>query len=162
MRDLLVRMGAGTVGGLAATWLMQRSMPLAGRLPARLRPPVPARDPGDYMMALAEKRVGRLSKKMHNRGVQGLHWGYGLAGPLLLAGLARALRLRSPGRAMGAGAAMGALVWAAGYVGWLPATGLTPPVHRVHAARSASSLLSHVAYGAVAALPLALASARMG
>jgi len=141
--------------------LMQKSLPLAGRVPRRFRTPMPRRDPGDFMVKLAEGWMGRrLPKNMHTGAAQGLQWAYGLTGPLALAGLGRALKLRSPGRTLAAGAAMGALVWAAGYLGWLPASGLTKPVQKMRAASFTSSLLSHLAYGALAALPLAVTARR--
>ena len=96
---------------------------------------------------------------MHSRAAHGLQWAYGLTGPLGLGALSRAAALDGIGKTIAAGALMGAIAWAAGYVGWLPATGLTPPVHRVPFAKNASGLVSHVAYGAMAALPLALVRA---
>ena len=47
-------------------------------------------------------------------------------------------------------------MWAAGYLGWLPASGLTRPLREQPIGRSASSLVSHAAYGSISALPLAL------
>ena len=56
------------------------------------------------------------------------------------------------------GAALGAVVWMVGYEGWLPAAGLTSPAHRVPLAKNATGLASHVAYGALASVPLAIAA----
>jgi uncharacterized membrane protein YagU involved in acid resistance len=80
--------------------------------------------------------------------------------PLGFSALARRLRLHSPGRVLAAGAALGVVVWGIGALGWLPATGLTPPIHRQKAAATVSNLLGHIAYGTVAAVPLAARHAR--
>jgi len=160
MRNMLIRLAAGAVGGAVATLLMQKTMPLAGKLPEKLRPQMPNRDPGHFMVSQGEKLVGPLSQKVHSGAAHGLHWAYGIFWPLGLGALAEALRLDTPGKRVAAGAALGALVWIVGYEGWLPATGLMPPAHRVPLAKNASGLASHVAYGAVAALPLAFASPR--
>ncbi len=161
MRDTLIKLAAGAVGGALGTWLMLESMPLADKLPARLKPPVPTQDPGHFLVTQGERIVGPLSQKMHSRAAQGLRWVYGVTGPLALAALSGVLGLRSLKRTLAAGAVLGAVVWLAGYEGWLPATGLLPPAHRVPLAKNATSLGSHVAYGAVAALPLALATRRL-
>jgi hypothetical protein len=140
---------------------MTRSIPLAARLPERVRPPLPRQDPGHAMVQRGERLFGALSPKMHTRAAQGLQWGYGLTWPLGLAALSGVLGLRSPGRTIAAGALLGAVVWLVGYEGWLPALGLVPHAHRVPLAKNAAGLASHVAYGTLAALPLALTAPRI-
>jgi hypothetical protein len=162
MRQPLLKVAAGLVGGAVSTYLITKAMGLSSKLPERVRWPAPKEHPGEFMIRQVERLSGRrFSKNMHTRAAQGLQWAYGLAGPIALAALADALRLRSAGRTMVAGAALGALVWAIGYAGWLPLAGLTPPVHKVPVPKSATALASHVAYGAVAALPLALTAPRV-
>jgi hypothetical protein len=160
MRNMLIRLAAGAVGGAVATLLMQKSMPLAGKLPEKIRPHMPNRDPGDFMVSQGEKVIGTLSPKLHSGVAHGLHWAYGISWPLGLAALSELLGLRSPGKTVAAGAILGALVWLVGYEGWLPAVGLTEPAHRVPLAKNGSGLASHVAYGAVASLPLAFVAPR--
>jgi hypothetical protein len=161
MRNLLIKLAAGAVGGAAATALINAAMPHSKRLPARFQPIAPRQDPGDFMVKQAEKLIGALSPKMHSRAVHSLPWAYGMSWPLGLAALSGLLRLRSPGKTIAAGALLGAIVWAVGYEGWLPATGLLPPAHRAPLARNATGLVSHVAYGTIAALPLAIAVPRL-
>ncbi len=158
MRNTLIKLAAGLVGGAVGTLLMTRSMPLAKKLPDKLQPPMPSRDPGHVLVEQGERIVGPLSQKMHSRAAQGLQWAYGMSWPLGLAALSGVLRLRSPGRTLAAGAFLGAIVWVVGYEGWLPAIGLTPPAHRVPLGKNASGLASHVAYGTIASLPLAIAA----
>ncbi|MDB4966461.1 MAG: hypothetical protein JWN44_2150 [Myxococcales bacterium] len=160
MRDKLIRMAAAAVGGVVATYVMRRAMGMSGKMPAQMRPPAPTQDPGHFMVKQAEKLVGRFSPKMHSGAAKSLHWVYGLTGPLVLGALATTLDLRSVRKTLLAGAVMGAINWAAGFAGWLPATGLTPPPHRVPLGKSASGLATHVAYGALASLPLALVAPR--
>ena len=45
------------------------------------------------------------------------------------------------------GLALGASCWAAGYLGWLPALGLMPPVTRQTPAQIAGPLVEHLVYG---------------
>jgi hypothetical protein len=160
MRNMLIRLAAGAVGGAAATLLIGKGMALSSKLPERFRPPSPSRHPCELIVEQGEKLTGPLSKKMHSRAVQGMHWAYGLSWPLGLAALSDAIGLRSPGKRVAAGAILGALVWLIGYEGWLPAAGLVAPAHRVGLAKNATNLASHVAYGAVASLPLAFAAPR--
>ena len=160
MRNMLIRLAAGAVGGAVATLLMTKSMPLAKKLPEKLRPQMPHRDPGDFMVSQGEKVVGPLSPKVHSGAAQGLHWAYGMFWPLGLAALSEVLGLDTPGKRVAGGAVLGALCWFVGYEGWLPAAKLAPPAHRVPLAKNASGLASHVAYGTIASLPLAFAAPR--
>lgn len=161
MRNLFIKLAAGAVGGAIATALLTKSLPLSAKLPKRFQPLSPKKDPGDFIVGQGERLIGRLSPKLHRRAVQSMPWVYGTSWPLGLAALSGALRLRSAGRTIAAGAILGALVWAIGFEGWLPAAGLLPPAHRVPLSKNAGNLVSHVAYGAVAALPLAIANKRI-
>jgi hypothetical protein len=161
MRTVLIRLAAGAVGGAFATLLLRESMPLSQKLPEKLQPPLPSRDPGDFMVTQGEKIVGPLSPKVHSRAAHSMHMAYGMTWPIGLAALSGVLGLRTVGRTVAAGALLGALVWVLGYEGWLPAVGLAPPAHRVPLAKNASGLASHLAYGAIASLPLAIAAPRL-
>ena len=158
---MMLKLAAGAVGGAVATLLLQKTMPLAKKLPATLRPPMPNQDPGEFMVNQGEKIVGPVSPKLHSAGAQGLHWAYGMFWPVGLAALSGALGLRSVGKTVAAGAVLGAVCWAVGYEGWLPAAGLTPPAHRLPLGKNAAGLVSHVAYGTLASLPLALVTRRI-
>ena len=161
MNRMMWKLGFGLVGGLVGTVMMQQMMKVAGRLPERVRPPMPTSDPGDVMVHKTENVVGALPRRMRKIAVQGMHFGYGALGPLALAAISGAIGARSTGKTVMAGTLLGALVWAAGYAGWLPALDLVPPVHKVPLTRSASGLMGHLAYGALAVLPLALAAPRV-
>ncbi len=45
------------------------------------------------------------------------------------------------------GAALGLATWAAGYLGWLPATRLMPPVWRQETKQVLPNVISHVLFG---------------
>lgn len=160
MRNMLIRLAAGAVGGAVATLIIGKGMQLSSKLPERFQPASPKEDPGHFLISQGERLVGPLSQKMHSRAVQAMPYVYGLSWPLGLAALARVLGLHTPGRRIAAGAALGALVWLIGFEGWLPLVGLLPPAHRTPLAKNATNLASHVAYGTVASLPLALSAAR--
>ena len=51
-------------------------------------------------------------------------------------------------RSVPAGTIYGALVYAAGYEGWLPVLGILPPAHRDRRGRVAIMLFAHLVYGA--------------
>ena len=153
-------LAAGLAGGLLGTGLMLAGMKRAGKLPRAWRPVAAAKDPGDFMVSLAERFVHRELPEAAHRGLaRSLYWAYGSVWPVGLAALAGRLGVRSPARALGAGALLGALVWGVGALGWLPAAGLAPPINRQPPRAALSNLLGHVAYGAVAAAPLALETA---
>jgi hypothetical protein len=71
------------------------------------------------------------------------HLGYGIAGGVAFSYFPPLLR-RSPRT----GACYGALIYAAGYEGWLPLLGILPPAHRDNRRRVATMIVSHLVYGA--------------
>ncbi len=161
MRSTLLRMGASLVGGAVATGLALAVMKRVDRLPRPLRPQQPSRDPGLEMISRGERRFGALPAPVKSVGAQLLQWGYGMTGPLALGIVSSKLGVRSPVKTLLAGAGLGALVWAIGYAGWLPALRLVPPVHKVPMQKNAAGLLHHVVYGAMASVPLAIAAPRL-
>jgi hypothetical protein len=71
----------------------------------------------------------------------------------------RAVRRRDLPRTALAGAAFGSLVWAASYMGWVPALGIMPPAHRDRPGRPASMLVAHWIYGVTLGLRTAARAA---
>lgn len=92
MNRTLWKLGMGLVGGLIGTVMMQQMMKASGKLPYRLRPTQPKTDPGEFMIGKGEERVGLLRPAAHKAAVQGMHFGYGLVGPLALAAASRMMR----------------------------------------------------------------------
>jgi uncharacterized membrane protein YagU involved in acid resistance len=76
------------------------------------------------------------------------HVGYGAA-----TGALYGLLTHRTGHAGAAtGAAFGAVVWAASYLGWMPALGIVPAATREPAARNATMIASHLVWGATLGL----------
>lgn len=144
----------GSLGGVLGTAVMQQGMKLAPKLPSEWQPPQPSQDPGEFMISHAEKLAGRsLSPRLHKLATMGLHWGYGTFWATLYAAASKRVAKKGLGRAATLGALMGAGVWAIGYVGWLPAVGLTPPVEEQGRKHSLTALASHMLYGIAAMVP---------
>lgn len=157
MRDGFVSHAAsGVLGGAMGTLFMVQGMKQVDRhLPERLRPTPVRHDPADLVVRRVEALRGRpLRRRTHERLAGSLHWAYGMGwGGLLGLTLARR-RIRSARGTLLAGAALGTLVWAVGYAACLPALRLTPPLHRQGGRHAAASLISHVAFGIVSAVPV--------
>ena len=150
-----MRTAAGALGGLLGTAFIQQSMKMSTKLPDSIKPPMPAEDPGEFMVKQGEKLIGHpLEPSSHGAIAHGLHWVYGGGWAALLGAVAPELRIKKLSHVLGAGAALGAVVWAAGALGWMPATHLTPPVTRQRPLHVFMNLMNHVVYGALSALPL--------
>jgi hypothetical protein len=146
----------GVLGGAMGTLVMRQGLrQVARRLPERLMPTPIRRDPAELVVDRLETMRRRpLTRKAHDALVGALHYAPGI-GYGALFGLATARhKLRSVRGALLAGAALGTVVWAVSYGGVLPATRLTPPVHRQGVRHAGAALLAHVAYGLVSALPI--------
>jgi hypothetical protein len=156
MKKTLLEAAAGIAGGLLGTLLLQQLTRLGGKLPSRFQPRM-HRDPADVALGGAERLARRrLDEQRRKRIKPFLPFVYGVSGPLVLGLTARRLGRGSFARVVAAGTAMGAIVWAAGHLGWMPAAGVMPPIHRQRVEATAQSLLGHTLYGAVSALPVAL------
>jgi uncharacterized membrane protein YagU involved in acid resistance len=77
------------------------------------------------------------------------HFAYGAATGTAYGVLPRPTQ---PARGAIQGAVYGLAVWAAGYLGWLPAAGILPPATRQPARRNVSLILSHLVWGATTAV----------
>jgi hypothetical protein len=145
----------GMMGGLLGAAAIEKAIGLSRKLPEPLHMPELKGNPAEYVVSKVEKLSGGpLPPESHARAVKASPWIYGLAWAGALAGFARPLRMYKPLNAALAGAALGTLVWAADYLGWLPAAGLTKPITRQQPSRLASSLVGHVLFGVVAAIPI--------
>lgn len=145
---------AGAFGGLLSTALLRRSLRASKKLPEAIAPTKPAEDPGEHMVSKAEQIGGaELPRPVHETAAHGLHYAYGTTFPTLLGAVApRFTRWTQP---LAAGAVLGGLVWAIGYAGWLPATGLTPPLRR-QGKHVLMDVVGHVLYGIASAGPIAI------
>lgn len=145
----------GMLGGLLGTAAIQKAMGLTEKLPEPLHMPSMTNDPGQFVVGkMEELRGGPLAPVAHARASKAARWLYGLGWAAGLAALARPLRMHRLPNAVLAGASLGAIAWAAGFLGWLPAAGITKPVTREHPAHTGTALATHILYGIVVALPI--------
>src|SRR5215813_5685466 len=109
MKRLLISAAEGALGAAAGMLLMRKSMPLIGKLPKGLQPDEMKGDPTEYVISQAERAAHRnLPERQRAFAKKSTPWLYGITWGALLGVLAPKLDLRSPGRAIGAGAALGA------------------------------------------------------
>lgn len=140
----------GAAGGFLGTLAIQALMTAGKKWFPRTAPPM-RQEPGKFMVdqvegALPDGVRRHIPKTVESAAAQGLGVGYGLAFGALYA----ALRPRG-GNALLDGAALGLGSWAVGYLGWLPAAGLTPPVTEQSTQQVAGPVVEHLAYGVVTA-----------
>ncbi|APR87445.1 hypothetical protein A7982_12794 [Minicystis rosea] len=156
MRDgFVVHTAEGALGGVLGTLLIKQTMALGRKMPEKLKPPAPSRDPAEVILNRLEGIRGRpLPWRTHDRVSTGLHWAYNIGWGSLLGLAVSGLHVKRPRDTVLAGAGLGALVWAVEYVAYLPGTGLVRPVHKQGAGRVLTSFVTHVAYGVAASLPI--------
>jgi len=136
------RLLAGAIAGAVASAAHTVAM-LGVRCMARgaQREPVP---PVQVTAALARRAGVRPRSAAGLRAAAALlHFGYGAAAGAVYG----ALHPHLPSRPAASGIGFGLLVWAASYLGWLPAAGLIRPATREPLPRNAMMLLAHVAWG---------------
>jgi hypothetical protein len=147
--EFLKRTCLGAAGGLAGTLAIQALMAATKKWLPEAAPPL-RQNPGEFMVDRAERALPAVARRVpeavETAAAQGLGLGYGMAFGAAYA----ALRPRG-GNALLDGALLGLGCWAAGYLGWLPATGLTPPVGEQTAPQVAGPVVDHLAYGVVTA-----------
>jgi hypothetical protein len=142
----LWRGAAAGLAGLAGTAAMSAAMAIA-RLVGLMGGEAPPRQVARNL----EEGLGvrdNLSRPAFEASWVIQHVAYGMA-----AGVAyEPLRGRIPlGEPIPAGLAFGTALWAAGYAGWAPALGLTPPPTREPARRIATEIVTHLIYGTTTA-----------
>jgi hypothetical protein len=148
--ELLKRISLGAAGGLVGTLVIQGLMAAGKKWLPQAAPPMRA-EPGEFMVGEAEAALPaaihrRIPRVAETAAARGLGVGYGMAFGALYA----ALRPRG-GSALLEGVALGLGCWAVGYLGWLPALGITPPIREQTVPQLAGPVVDHVAYGVATA-----------
>jgi hypothetical protein len=147
---------SGTVAGLAGTALIQGVQAAGMKYLPQHMPPI-RQHPGEFMVDKTEeamkksgekgaRTVGKIPEAVEKAVAQALGVGYGLTFALLLAATRPRVR-----HVVAEGSALGLASWAAGYLGWLPATKLMPPVTRQKPVQVIGGIASHLAFGVVTA-----------
>ncbi len=147
---LFERVALGAVGGVVGTFVLQALLKASGKwLPGTTTPM--RENPGEYMVHVAEQVLPsslreRVPKSAEAKaaGVMALAYGAGFGA------LYGALRPRAVSP-LADGVVLGMASWAAGYLGWLPALGLMPPVWRQTPGQVVAPVAQHAAYGVAAA-----------
>ena len=134
---------AGSLAGLVATVPMSATMLLLRRLSPETR----------YAPLPPETVTAQAAADVHLRddlGEEGLkaatvvgHFAYGAAAGAVVAPLAG-----RTSRPVASGVGLGLALWAAGYLGWVPAFGLMRPATEQPAARNALMIAAHAVWGA--------------
>ena len=142
------RLGTGAAAGLAGTFLIQGLLAASQKWAPHTLPPI-KQDPGDFMVERAEERLpeklrGQIPEGLEKVAAKSLALGYGMT-----FGALYAISRPEVKSLLLEGSALGLATWAAGYLGWLPATGLMPPLAKQDPAQIAGPILSHVLFGIV-------------
>ena len=144
----ITRLIDGAISGLIATVPMTLIMHGGHRmLPRREQYPLP---PSEIVQVLGEE-VGieqQISEDQHVAVSLVAHFAYGTTAGAMYAPTLSKLPLP----AIISGIAYGLLVWAASYLGWLPAVGILRPATEHPQGRNALNVGSHIVWGAVLGL----------
>lgn len=143
--SLATRLVLGGTAGCVATLPMTATIrAIHRRLPSHKRYPA---TPRELIDSTADAVGTRLSEEPARDLTLLAHYAYGAAaGALIAAAL--------PRPSLPAGAAAGTAVWAASYLGWIPAAGLLKPATEHPARRNAMMIAAHLVWGGALALAL--------
>lgn len=140
----------GVIAGLVATVPMTLAMKIMHRsLPPEEQHSLP---PREVTMEIADE-VGlgkHLSESQRRKFTIISHFAYGAAAGAVYAPLAGKIS-SSP---VSEGVLYGLVVWLGSYLGWLPMTGIQPPVTQKSPRRVALMIAAHVVWGAAVGLVL--------
>src|SRR5258706_7788845 len=136
----------GAAAGAASTALIQGMMAGTKRWAPESLPPMKD-DPGHFMVKKAERLLSRRARRKVPDAARtvtaaALAFGYGMTFGSLYA----AFRPRDA-KVLRDGAALGTAAWGAGFLGWLPATKLTPPFWRQKPKQVVPNILIHIIFG---------------
>jgi len=139
-------MALGAAAGLAGTFVLQ---PLRAQTQKALPETVPPmrEEPGEFMVEQAEALLPEETREeipssVETVAAKSLAIGYGMT----FGALYGALR-SDGGNLVVDGVALGLGTWAAGYLGWLPALGLMPPVQQQETEQVVMPILQHIVFG---------------
>jgi hypothetical protein len=144
--DWLKRIVLGAAGGIAGTLAIQALLTANQKWLPSTVPPI-RQDPGEFMVekgkdVLPEPVRQRIPQAVETGAARLLAAGYGLT-----FGALYALLRPQGGSPFVDGILLGLANWATGYLGWLPAAGLMPPIWRQKAPQAIVPVAEHVLYG---------------
>src|SRR5438105_12119416 len=140
-KDTGKRLALGAAAGAAGTTLIRGMMMATQRFAPETLPPM-KEEPGHFMVQQAKRALPqdmreKVPAKVEKTAATLLAFGYGMTFGLLFA----AARPRAEAVLL-EGVALGGVTWAAGALGWLPATKLAPPVWKQKPKQVVPNLLS--------------------
>jgi hypothetical protein len=144
--NMTQRLGLGAAAGLAGSVFIQGLLAASQKWAPQALPPI-KQDPGDFMVEKAEELLPeglrqKIPERLEKITAKSLALGYGTAfGALYGTSRPRVKTLLLEG------SGLGIATWAAGYLGWLPATGLMAPVTKQEPRQIAGPILSHILFG---------------
>jgi hypothetical protein len=144
--EWLKRLALGAAGGVAGTLAIHAFRTASQQWLPSTVPPI-RQDPGELMVETGKEALPELVRQhippVVDTGVaQMLAVGYGLT----FGALYTLLRPKG-GAPLVDGVLLGIATWATGYLGWLPATGLMPPVWRQSVPQAIAPIAEHALYG---------------
>jgi hypothetical protein len=147
--EIVTRAAEGAAAGLAATMVLQRVRELDQKTLPSTKAPI-RQEPGEFMVEKAESLLPEDTREQIPEAVETgaaatLALGYGMTFGAFY-GLVRP----QGGNVLLDGAALGVATWAVGYLGWLPAAKLMPPVSQQRPAQVTIPIVEHVLYGIAA------------
>lgn len=144
--SLTKRLTQGVLAGFVGTNIMQVVRTASQQWLSETMPPI-RQEPGQFMIERAEETLPEemsepIPPGVETAGAQSLALGYGLT-----AGGLYGLLRHKDGNVVLDGAALGLSVWSVGYLGWLPASGLTPPPGQQDPKQLAGPIMRHIVFG---------------
>jgi hypothetical protein len=145
-RKLIERLPLGAAAGFAGTLALQGLMAAGKRWFPETMPPI-RKDPGEFMVEKVEESLpeavsARVPPLAETAGARSLAIGYGMTAATIYGALRSGER-----NVIVEGSLLGLGTWAVGYLGWLPALGLMPPLPRQGLKEAVGPLLQHVVFG---------------
>jgi len=142
-RPVAQRALLGAAAGFGATLVLHQVMAASAKLIPDSTPPL-NEDPGKFMA-----RKAKVPPKLEPAAVKSLQLGYGVTAGALYG----AIRGRHAVNTIVDGALLGIAVWAAGYLGWLPAADLMPPITQHTPRQIAVPIANHIVFAVATATP---------
>ncbi|HMB96807.1 MAG TPA: hypothetical protein VKK61_12265 [Tepidisphaeraceae bacterium] len=144
--QLMTRTLLGAAAGLTGTVVLQALRTASQKYAPSTMPPMRG-DAGEFMAHQAKRAMPRnvaqqIPKKVESAVGMSLGLGYGM-----FFGALFAMIHPHPRSIVANGAALGLACWAAGYLGWLPASGLMKPVSKQRPAQIIAPPIRHALYG---------------